>query len=110
MRSHTETTVKRTAGVVALLAPLLSALIIEGVPVLHAHASDQPAIYNEECHLAALAAHTAGAPLPSPVSAAVPLIVSQTPDLLAALVLPSPLLLSADSRAPPASRLISPSA
>ena len=102
--SHvSERTVKRNVEVGVLLALLLSAIIVEGIPVLHAHEADKPAIYNEECPLAGLAAHTAGAPLPSPVSAAVPLTVNQTPDLPAAPVLPSPLLSSTDSRAPPTS-------
>jgi len=94
--------VKRTVGVGTLLTLLLFALVLEGIPILHAHTGEQPGLYNEQCPLAGLAAHTAGAPLPSHVSAAVPLTVSQTPDLPAAPVLPSPLLSSADSRAPPA--------
>lgn len=103
MSRSTESAHGLRVGVGALLALLLSALVVEGVPLLHVHEADKLAIYNEECPLAGLAAHTAGAPLPSPVSSAVPLTVSQAPDLPAALVLPSPLLLSADPRAPPAS-------
>lgn len=93
---------KRTAGVVALLALLLSALVIEGVPVLHAHEADQPAIYNEECPLAGLAAHSTSAPLPSMDSAAISLISGNAPDLTRHRVPPSLLLASADSRTPPA--------
>lgn len=93
----------RGVGVAALLALLLSALLAEGIPVVHAHEAENPAIYNEECPLAGLAAQTAGAPLPSPVSSAVPLAVNQSPDLPAAPVPASSLLSSADSRAPPVS-------
>ncbi len=90
-----------TARVGALLALLLTALVMEGTPVLHDHAADQPAIYNAECPLASLAAHTAGALLPSAGSVGSPLIAGPTASLPAASITPCPLLLSADPRAPP---------
>lgn len=88
-------------GVGALLALLLSALFIEGIPVVHAHAADEPAIYNAECAFAVLAAHAAGAPLPSAHSFSTPLPIRQTPDLPLAQTLFCPFLSSADPRAPP---------
>ena len=84
-----------------LLALLLSALFIQGIPVVHTHAADEPAIYNAECALAALAAHTAGTPLPSPVSSGIPLAADQTPDLPVSPTTVSPSLPSASPRAPP---------
>lgn len=87
-----------------LLALLLTALAIEGVPVLHAHEARRPAIYNEECPLAGLAAHRTGAPLPTAVFTDGPLIAAPAPDLPTAAVPSSHPLLSADPRAPPAAR------
>jgi hypothetical protein len=88
-------------GVGVLLALLLSALFIEGIPVVHAHADDEPAIYNAECTFAVLAAHTAGAPLPSAHSSSTPLTPGRTPDLALAQALSCPFLSSAEPRAPP---------
>ena len=85
----------------ALVALLLSAFFIEGIPVVHAHAADEPAIYNAECVLAALAAHTAGTPLPSPVSSGIPLAADRTPDLPVSPPAASLFIPSADPRAPP---------
>jgi len=100
--SHTsERTVKQRVAVGVLLALLLSALFIEGIPVVHAHAADEPAIYNQECALAALAAHPAGAPLPLTYSSSTPLTIGQTPDLSLAQALSRPFLSSAEPRAPP---------
>ncbi len=102
MEPPTEHPLKQRFGVGALLALLLTALVIEGIPVLHAHAAQGPALYNAECPLAGLAAHPTGASLPSTASTVTPLIVGENPDLPVAPVPPSPLLSSADPRAPPA--------
>ncbi len=104
MPPQIEGTVKRTIEAGALLALLLTALVLEGIPPLHAHASYEPAIYNQECVLAGLAANTAGATLPPPVSATSPLTVSHTPALLVVPVPSSPLPSPADARAPPTTR------
>ncbi len=104
MYPRTERAETRTVGIGTLLTLLLSLLIIEGIPVLHAHAAAQPAIYNAECVLAGLAAHTAGAPLPAAVSVATPLAVTHAPDLPLPPVPPSPLYSPADPRAPPSAR------
>ena len=94
---------KTTLTVGTLLVLLLSALVLDGIPVVHSHVAQEPAFYNAECPLAALIAHATAAPTVSPVSAAIPLATSQAPDLFIAAVRPSPLLSSADPRAPPTS-------
>ncbi len=102
MKGSTALALRRRAGVGALLVLLVTALVIEGIPVIHAHAAPGPALYNEECPLAGLAAHTAGASLTSKISTQSPLSVSHTPELPLAPVPSCPLLSSADPRAPPA--------
>ena len=94
---------KERVAVCVLLALLVSALFIEGIPVVHAHAADEPAIYNAECTFAVLAAHAAGAPLPSAHCSSTPLSIGQTPGLPPAQTLFCPFLSSADPRAPPTS-------
>jgi len=101
MTSSPERSIKTTTAVGALLVLLLSALVLDGIPVVHSHAAPGPAFYNGECPLAALIAHATAAPTVSPVSAAIPLPTSQTPDLFITAVPLSPFLSSADPRAPP---------
>ncbi len=97
---RTERTAKAMLGV-GLLALLLSALVVEGIPVVHAHADGGPVLYNAECPLAKLAAHAAGAPLPGAVSAEAPLTVSQLPEGSLPSSPSSPSLSPPNPRAPP---------
>lgn len=83
-----------------LLVLLVAALVLEGVPVVHAHLDGQPGVYNEACSLSLLA---------SPTSAAFPaldLLDSCLTELPAAggaapSVFPSPFFLCSAPRAPP---------
>lgn len=102
MTSSPQRSTKTTIAVASLLVLLLSALVLEGIPVVHSHAAQELAFYNAECPLAALMAHATGAPPASPVPTGIPLPTSQAPDLFIAAVPPSPFLSSADPRAPPA--------
>jgi hypothetical protein len=86
-------------GVLVLL--LFSALFIEGIPVVHTHAAEEPGIYNEQCQLALLAAQGAGAPPAAGVSVAVPLVIVQSADLYESPSLSSPFLPSTPPRGPP---------
>jgi len=92
---------KTTIAVGTLLVLLLSALVLDGIPVVHSHAAQEPAFYNAECPLAALIAHATAAPTVSPVHAGIPQPTSQGPDLFIVAGPLSPLLSSADPRAPP---------
>lgn len=92
---------KTTLTVGTLLVLLLSALVLEGIPVVHSHAAQDPALYNAECPLASLIAHASAAPTVSPVHAGIPLPTSQAPNLFIDIAPLSPLLSSADPRAPP---------
>jgi hypothetical protein len=92
---------KRTIGVTALIALLASALFVEGIPVLHAHDAAEPALYNEECTLAQVAAHSVGGPVPfSPSDGSLQTVVEGRD--LPIVPAPSPPALSTpESRAPP---------
>jgi len=85
-----------------LLALLIAALFLEGVPVIHAHVDGEPGFYNEVCSLSFLAAPSAGALLPSTDLPGPHLPALPAPIQTAAPSPPSPLLLGAVSRAPPA--------
>jgi hypothetical protein len=50
----------------ALILPVVVVLGWASVPVFHAHASSEPALYSAECPLAELGTRVAGAALPSP--------------------------------------------
>jgi len=56
---------RRTLWAAAVLALLASVLVLEGIPVIHAHKDGEPAFYNAQCSLSLLATQSGGAPLPS---------------------------------------------
>lgn len=84
-----------------LLALLIIALFLEGVPVIHAHVDGKPGLYNAACSLSLLAAPTGGATLPT-----LDLPGSRLPELPVPIETaesspPSPFVLGSLARAPP---------
>jgi len=96
----TERTAKAMLGV-GVLALLLSAFVVEGISAVHAHADGGAALYDPECLLAKLAAHSAGSPPPRAVSAEAPLTVGQLPEGPLPSFPSSPSVAPANPRAPP---------
>lgn len=84
-----------------LLALLLSALVLGGMAAGHAHADGGPGLYDPECPLAKLAAHSAGSPPPRAVSAEVPLTAGPLPEGPLPFSPSSPAISPANPRAPP---------
>ncbi len=84
-----------------LLALLVTALFVEGVPVIHAHADGAPGFYDAACSLSLLAAPAAGALLPSTDLPGSHLPELPAPPRTAEPSPPSPLVLGPVSRAPP---------
>ncbi len=87
--------------VIPLITLLLSALVVAGVPVLHAHDAAEPALYDEECPLAGLAAHPVAAPVPVSPSDIAALAAVETQDLPAVSFPRSTALSPQGPRAPP---------
>jgi len=84
-----------------LLAVLVTALVLEGVPVIHTHLDGEPGFYNAACSLSLLAAPTGGATLPT-----LDFQGSRLPELPAPIETaesspPSPVVLGSLPRAPP---------
>ncbi len=93
---------KRGVIVIAPVALLLAALFVEGIPVLHAHDAAEPALYNEECTLAQVAAHSVGGPVHSSTSDGGPQPVVEGQDLPIVPAPSPPVVSTPGSRAPPA--------
>ena len=84
-----------------LLAILVTALLVEGIPVVHAHVDGEAGLYNAACSLSLLAAPTGGVPLPTLDLSSSHLPERPAPIEIAESSPQSPFVLGSASRAPP---------
>jgi hypothetical protein len=94
-------TIRSSAAGLLTLLLLLSVLGLD-LPVIHEHRGAGEGLYNEECPLATLALTHAGFTAPAPPDGTPPPPTESAPPIAVPLHPPSPSLLLAAARAPPA--------
>lgn len=101
MSQQTGRAAHRICKIGILLILICSSVFVETLPGFHAHAAQEPGLYNEQCLLALLATRTQGASLTSVISAVTPLATATASESYDRTFVPSLLASSPAPRAPP---------